>query len=320
MARLTADTLLGIWAAVPLSWRPDFTLDEKSYVANIETAIRAKVHGIYTSGSTGEFYALEFDEFRRMVDIQADLCGRARMPLQVGCCADATGKILRKAQYAAAKPQVGALQVALPYWMDLTDREVLQFFADLRSACPDMPLVHYNIPRAKRFLLAGDYLRLLDAGSNLIGVKFTFAGAHFGALQEALMKLPEVSFFVAEHLMVSAMQLGARGSCSSLVLTNPSFMLEMYRKAKARKWDEAIRMQQRAAAFFGEWKALMERLGEGMIDPVADKGLGVAAGCLQGHQRCRPPYLGWKDSSVRRVRSWLQQAYPELVYPGARVG
>ncbi len=319
MARLTAETLHGIWAAVPLSWRRDFTLDDKSYAANIETLIRAGVHGIYTTGSTGEFYALEFDEFRRMVDIQADLCGAAKMPLQIGCCADATAKVCRMVRYAADKPQVGAVQVALPYWMELSDREVVQFFSDVQSVCPDMPLVHYNIPRSKRFLLADDYLRLLDAGFKIVGVKFTFAGANFGALQEAVMRVPGVSFFVAEHLLVSGMLLGARGSCSSLVLTNPAFVLEMYGKASARKWDEAVQMQKRAAAFFSEWAAVVEGLGEGMIDPVADKGLGVASGCLRGHQRCRPPYIGWKDGTVKRVRAWLEEAHPDLVYPGTPV-
>lgn len=316
MARLTAKELHGIWAGVTMSWNENFSLDEKSYVTNIERMIRAGVHGIYTTGSTGEFYALEFDEFKRMVDIQADLCGRAKMPLQIGCCSDATGKTLRLLEYAAGKKEVGAAQVAIPYWMELTDRELIQFFKDLHSACPDLPLVHYNIPRAKRFLHGSDYLKILEVAPNLIGVKYTFAGANFGSLQNDLLKTPMLSYFIAENLLVSAMQLGAKGSCSSLIATNPKFMLELYSKARAGQWEEAIKMQQDASTFFNAVEEFVDGLGEGSIDPVGDKGLAVASGCFVGSPRCRAPYIGWKDETITKVRKWLEENYPTFIYPG----
>jgi dihydrodipicolinate synthase/N-acetylneuraminate lyase len=236
MSRLTADNLRGIWAGVTLSWDAHDRFDEASYRTNTEAMCRAGVHGIYTTGSTGEFYALDYDEFCRMVDIQVEICGRFRMPLQIGCIADCTRKTLRLLEYAASKPQVGGAQVAIPYWMELNDRELLQFFKDLHRACPDLPLIHYNIPRTKRFLTGPDYLRVLEVAPTLIGVKFTFAGSHFGQLQDALLLTPQLSYFVAENLMVSAMQLGARGCCSSLICTNPTFMLTMYEHAVEGRW------------------------------------------------------------------------------------
>ena len=162
MSRLTANDVRGVWDGVTMTWDEHYRFDEKTYAENVERAIAAKVHGVYTTGSTGEFYALEYDEFCRMVDIQAELCGRAGMPLQIGCCSDATGKTIKLLEYAAGKKEVGAAQVNIPYWMKLTDREVLQFFKDLHHACPDMPLVHYNITRAKNYLLGEDYLKVLD--------------------------------------------------------------------------------------------------------------------------------------------------------------
>jgi dihydrodipicolinate synthase/N-acetylneuraminate lyase len=314
MPRLTAATLPGIWAGVTMSWNDDFSFDERSYIANIDRMVRARVHGIYTTGSTGEFYAIEFDDFKRMVDIQADLCGRAAMPLQIGCCADATRKTLRMLEYASSKAAVGAAQVTLPYWMELTDREMLQFFKDLHAACPDLPLVHYNIPRAKHFLHAADYLRILDVAPNLIGVKYTFAGTHFGALQTDMQRTPMLNYYVAENLLVSAMQLGAKGCCSSLIATNPKFMLDLYAKARAGKWDEAVQMQQFANTFFNDVEAFVESLGEGSIDPVGDKGLAIASGCFVGSPRCRAPYIGWSDAAVVTVRRWLEERYPMFLY------
>lgn len=316
MARLTAKKLHGIWAGVTMCWDEQFRFDEETYAKNVQRCIAAKVAGVYTTGSTGEFYAIRFDEFKRMVDIVSDLCGKARMPLQIGCCADVTFKTIELMEYAAGKKAVGAAQVNIPYWMELDDRQMLGFFKDINAACPDLPIVHYNIPRAKRFLLGGDYRKVMEVCPSLIGVKFTFAGTHFGQLQDAMMATPDLSYFVAENLLVSAMQLGARGSCSSLVATNPKWTLKMYELASQRKWDQAIRMQQHASRFFNELAALIEERGEGTIDPVFDKGLAVASGCLLGHQRCRAPYTGWSDETVKVVRKWLQKNHPEFLFPG----
>jgi 4-hydroxy-tetrahydrodipicolinate synthase len=315
VARLTADDVFGIWEGVTLSWTENYKLDEKTYSDNIKRTLSAGVHGVYTTGSTGEFYALEHKEFCAMVDIQAELCGKAGMPLQIGCCSDATAKTVKLVEYAAGKSQVGAVQVVIPYWMELTDRELCQFFKDLYAACPDMPMIHYNIPRSKRFLNGEDYLRILEVAPNLIGVKYTFAGAYFAQLQDSIITTPNLSYFVAENMLVSAMQVGARGSYSSLVATNPSFVLDMYGKAKSSQWDEAIKMQKHICKFLNDAESFITKKGEGTTDPVFDKGLSIAAGYALGHQRCRPPYIGWTNDTVREMRKWLQGKYPEFIYP-----
>jgi dihydrodipicolinate synthase/N-acetylneuraminate lyase len=314
MSRLKSNDLCGIWAGVTMCWDEAFDFDEANYITNTEAMCGAGVHGIYTTGSTGEFYALDFDEFKRMVDIQALICGRMKMPLQIGCCSDNTRATIRLMEYAAGKKQVGACQVNLPYWMELNDREVLRFFKDLYQACPDMPLVHYNIPRAKRFLNGSDYRKILEVVPTLVGVKYTFAGSNFGALQTALALTPRISYFVAENLLASAAMLGAKGSCSSLVATNPTFMLKMYEHIKKRRWEQAIAMQKTANNFYNDCGAYIEGLGEGTIDPVFDKGLGVASGCLKGSQRTRPPYIGWSDETIRKLRAWLKSNYPQFLY------
>jgi len=316
MSRLTAKDVKGIWAGITMSWDEHYGFDEKHYRANIQRAIDAKVHGIYTTGSTGEFYVLEYEEFKRMVEIQAEICGKAKMPLQIGCCADATAKIIRLLECASSHPEVGAVQVTLPYWMELSNRQIQMFFKDLNTACPNMPLLHYNIPRAKRFLQGADYLRILDVAPNLIGVKYTFAGTNFGALQDSLILTENLSYFVGENLLGSAMQLGVRGCYSSLVSTNPRYMLDFYAKAEQRRWDEVIAMQKHIAKFFADTEAFIDARGEDSIDPIFDKGLGVASGCVLGSQRCRAPYYGWSDETVRVLRQWLQEKYPEFVYQG----
>lgn len=314
-SKLTARNLKGPWAGVTLPWNEDYSFDEASFRENLRRLCSFDVPGIYTTGSTGEFYVLDLPEFRHMVDVFMEVVGPTGKPTQVGCCADDTRETIRLAEYAAGKGADG-LQIVLPYWMELTDKEVTKFFKDIYTAVPETPLIHYNIPRAKRFLLGADYRRLLDAAPTLIGVKFTFAGSHFGSLQTSLQLTPELSYFVGENLLVSAMMLGAQGSYSSIVCTNPAFMLQMHRLADDGDWEPAMQMQRRLDAFFHDLGAKMEELDLGGMDPVADKGLAAASGLFVGHQRTRPPYIGWSDEGVRAIRGWMIDKYPEFIAPG----
>ena len=97
--------------------------------------------------------------------------------------------------------------------------------------------------------------------------------------------------------------------------TNPQWMLDMYATAQAGRWDEAITLQHHVSKFYAEMEAFVEQRGEGVCDPVSDKGLSVASGCILGHQRCRAPYIGWSDETIVAMRSWLKQNYPEFIYP-----
>lgn len=78
----------------------------------------------------------------------------------------------------------------------------------------------------------------------------------------------------------------------------------------------AMDMQAFLVRFFRGLEDVMADLGLGGINPVVDKGLGVASGLLAGHQRTRPPYIGWSDEGVQKVRAWLTERYPELLAPG----
>jgi 4-hydroxy-tetrahydrodipicolinate synthase len=313
-SKLTAEGLKGIWAGVTLSWNEDYTLDEGAFRENLRRLCISNVHGIYTTGSTGEFYVLDFSEFRAVVDITIEVVAPSGIPIQIGCCADNTRSVQQQVEYAARSGADG-VQIVIPYWMELTDAELAQYFKDVAAVAPTMPLIHYNIPRTKRFLAATDYRRALEAAPSLIGVKFTFAGSYFGQLQQSLQLTPELSYFVGEDLLVSAMQLGVRGSYSSMVCTNPNFMQELFALSEARQWDKAISKQSHLAKFFRELGLLMEKLNLGGIDPVADKGLAIASGYFTGHQRTRAPYIGWSDTGVIQVRSWLEQYYPEFLAP-----
>jgi dihydrodipicolinate synthase/N-acetylneuraminate lyase len=304
-----------VWAALPVAWTEHDQLDEEAIAANVNALCAAEVAGVYTTGSTGEFYALDESEFQRLVDLTVAGAGPYGTPTMV-CCADTyTRGTLRKLEYAA-EAGVQAAQVALPFWMELSDEEVLDFFLDLAAAAPGLPLMHYNIPRAKRFLGAEQYLRIVERVPQLIGCKFTFIGQHFGELLEALARVPEIAFFVGEPYLATGVQRGARGCCSSFVLLNPARMLAYWEACDQGRWDEAFAVEESIHRMHRDLFAWVQEQGLTGVDPVFDKGMARAAGFLQGHQRVRKPYRSWTNAEVESVRGWLEDNYPEWIYAG----
>jgi dihydrodipicolinate synthase/N-acetylneuraminate lyase len=302
----------GIWAGLPTMYNADWSLDMGAMETNIKRMMKVEVHGIYLLGSTGEFYALDFEEFKQLADLLVKTTAGSGIPSCVVCGSPNTRTTLRQLLYLRTSG-VTAAELLIPFWMEMTDREFMQFFKDVHNAVPDLPIIHYNIPRTKRFLLGPDYVKVREVLPNLAAVKFTFAGSHFGDLQDAVRLNPSLKFLVGEDLLVSAMQIGADGSSSSIVYTNPDTVLPMYGLAKQHKWDEALAMQDRMVAFCDGVFAIVEKLGEGAIDPVFDKGLGVASGGIVGHPRVRAPYIGWSEESVRAVRAWMKENFPDFL-------
>ena len=61
---LTAESLRGIWAGLPLAWDQQDELDHQRYASDIERCLDLGGHGVYAAGSTGEFYALDVYNLR----------------------------------------------------------------------------------------------------------------------------------------------------------------------------------------------------------------------------------------------------------------
>ncbi len=310
-SRLSRENLKGIWAAAPLSWDESYELDEAAFRENLQRLMAAEPHGIYTFGSTGEFHALGYHEFCRIVDIFIEEVGPSDIPTQVGCHATATHQVIRMLKYAQDAGADGG-QVALPFWMKLTEEEILKFWGDVSSAVPDLPLTCYNSSRTKWSLSGEQFADIVQAAPNLIGVKWA-GEIEIDTFQEVIDLTPELAHFVGEPHLMDGMKIGSPGSYSSWVLWQPELTVKMFNLAEADEWEKAeeiatgmTEVTQFAITMCGE-------LGLGMMDPVIDKGLMVVTGFLVGHQRTRPPYLGWPDDGLDDMRRRLKAKFPWFI-------
>jgi 4-hydroxy-tetrahydrodipicolinate synthase len=145
---LTRETLTGPWAGLPVAWTDDDHFDEDTYRSDIARCSKAGVPGVYTGGTTGEFYAMEMDEFRAVARATAEEGHAHNKPVIIGCSSTYTLGAARRAAFAA---EIGAdaIQVTLPFWMEVADAQVVPFFREVSRAAGGLPLSIYETLRCK---------------------------------------------------------------------------------------------------------------------------------------------------------------------------
>ncbi|MEA2530156.1 MAG: hydratase-aldolase [Thermomicrobiales bacterium] len=299
--------LQGVWAALPVPWSDDGTVDCGVVAELVRRYHAAGIDGVYTTGTDGEMHVLEWEDFCRLVDAFAEAAQAVGLPAQVGCTWSHTEGVLKRMRYARERG-IGCVQVALPSWVPLGDDEVRRFFAELQTACPDVSLVHYNIARSGRFLSGRDYQAILDVAPNLVGTKHT--GGDVGSLIEIVQATPEVRHFVVDQQIVPGALFGAQGFYSFLANLSPRFTVELWRDCLRGDWTEAARKRVVAEALFREW---LNADGLPTAPPALAK-IATSAGILpEMPLRVRGPYRAGTGEQVEALRTLLRERFGELL-------
>ena len=303
---LTAENLRGVWAFVLTPWDEKGRLDEDALGGNVAYQCGCGVHGIYTTSSSGEFFAMDFDEFSRLVDICTEEAKKANMPIQIGCGGVDTKSIVKQAEYACVRG-ADAIQVIFPYYTKLTIEEAVGFFKDVAEACGDVPLVHYNTSYAKLTLGADDYLRLADCVPTLIGTKLTKGDPLW--FTNVCQKVPGLSHFSGEYTFVADFVGGAKGIYSWLAVTNPSLTLRWYEACVDGDWNRAIEIQRRVNLY----KVRVKSKWHGTSNAAINKTDAVINPNIKSNLTVRAPYKSCTLSDVEAARRWAKDNFSELL-------
>jgi len=308
---LTKETFTGIWAGLPVGWTADDQFDEKIYRGDVARCCRIGAAGVYTGGTSGEFYAMEFDEFQAVARATVEECHANETPSMIGCTSTCTRSAVRRAEFAA-RIGADAVQVALPFWMTVDDKEVVGFFKEVADAAGDAALSVYETNRAKKVLTFDQHRAIKDAISSYLMVK---ANEGPGCTPEGCKAMSEfVNVFVSEELLTKLGRAGAMGSCSSLIYYNPRLMLRLWSNVVNQRWDEAERDCHDIGRLFDFFNRHFAQ--RGFEDAAFDKMGGVAGGFLKTSLKGRGPYPSATEHDVEALRSWYSQHWPEMLNCG----
>jgi len=306
---LTRATFRGPWAGLPVAWTAADTFAEAVYREDVARCCRAGVPGVYTAGTTGEFYAMDWEEWEAVSRATVETCRSHGTPCMLGCTSTYTRGAQRRAALAA-RLGAAAVQVALPFWMEVPDDQVVPFFQAVAAAAEGLPLSVYETTRTRKTLTVDQHRRLKDAVPQYLMVK---ANANtVGATAAGCRALAEVvNVFVGEHRWAELCPCGAAGSCSSLVYWNPRVILGLWASAAAQDWA-ALR------AGCARLEALDAFLGEryepaGFTDTAYDRMGGRAFGFLESSLHNRGPYVSPTQQDVEDLRAWCRAHFPEML-------
>ena len=306
---LTRDSFRGPWAGLPVAWNSEDVLDEKRYRRAIASSCFAAVPGVYSGGTTGEFYAMEWEEFQTISHVTVEECKRHNVPVMIGCTSTYTRGVIRRIEWARHLG-ADAVQVALPYWMEIGEPQILPFFSEIGKAAGDMAISIYETTRAKRVLSLDEHARIHEILPRYIMVKAN-AGT-IGATPEGCAALSDfVNVFVGEGLWASLRPSGVAGCCSSAGYWNPRVVLDY--------WSMIEKNDTTGIAYWSEcFDRLFQYLDDefeplGLTDTAYDRLGGVATGFLEMELHSRGPYPSATESETEKLRDWLQAHFPEML-------
>ncbi len=305
---LTRETMTGPWAGLPVAWTDDDRFDDKAYRADVARCCEAGVPGVYTGGTTGEFYAMEFEEFQAVARAAVEECRTHGTPAMIGVSSTYTLGAVKRAVYAR---EIGAdaVQVALPFWMEVRDDDILPFFKSVGDAAGDLAVSIYETTRAKKVLTLDQHRAIKDAVPRYIMVKSNVDT--LGVTPEGCAALSEfTNVFVGEDLWAKLRPHGARGGCSSAIYWNPYVFLDYWSAIEGGDSTRVAELAPRVSQLFASLDAFD---GKGFTDTAYDRLGGLASGFLQTSQRSRGPYPSITADDIETMRELYRRHFPAML-------
>jgi dihydrodipicolinate synthase/N-acetylneuraminate lyase len=306
---LTRRTLRGVWSALILPWTDHDRLDARRFVREVRAYGGTGVNGVYTGGTTGEFYAQDDATYAKVAEIACREAHAVGLPVQIGVTALSTRTVIERID-VARKFGADAVQVALPFWLELKDDEVRRFVHEIAAAGGGTPIVLYVTGRSKRTLSTALLGRLVREVPALIGTKDTTLDVP--ALKKVLRAAPDLAVFGGEDFYTKVPAGGKGGYCSITGFNAPK-VVELYTLCAAGRLREAKPLADAMHRYL--YEALVPMVKKpGLWDSAIDRIQRVAGGGVVG-LRCQSPYRSGTEADVKRVIAWCRKHTPELLPP-----
>jgi dihydrodipicolinate synthase/N-acetylneuraminate lyase len=299
----------GPWAALPVPWTDEDSFDEAAFRADVASCCEAGIPGICSGMPAGEFYAMELDEFKQINKTMIEECQPRAIPTMVGCTATYTEGAMLRAEWAA-NSGANAIQVGLPFWMEVGEEQVVGFFRDVSRACGHITLSIFETKRHKKALTLAQHQAIKEAVPN-----YEMVAVNEGALghdPEGCKALSEfVTVFADEQNWARLGPCGVRGSCSELVYWNPPVFLGLGHEMHEGNWDQVEQTCEKLRALREFIAAAL--IVKGLTETAFARIGGRLTGFLRTGLRNRGPYPAASVEDVKQLQGWCTEYFPELM-------
>jgi 4-hydroxy-tetrahydrodipicolinate synthase len=233
--------LEGILMPMPVGYKADGRIDEKSVDALVDFYLASGVQGFFPLGTHGQGMVMEIDERKKVAaQIVKRVAGGVPIVLHIGTANTYSSIDLAK---HAAGLGVDAVGIVPPYYYPHDDYEVYAHYKAIAQAVPGVPLFIYDNTETTRVEItppkALNIMEAIAPASRLAGIKVSFIP--YDALLRYVFTLPaSVGVFPGGIFsLYSGYSLGVRGAIHPPSSPFPEVCVKMYRALKAGNLQQA---------------------------------------------------------------------------------
>jgi 4-hydroxy-tetrahydrodipicolinate synthase len=168
--------------------------------------------GLAVCGTTGESPTLSWEEEHQLFRVVKSAVGN-RAKVLAGTGSNSTQEAIEATRTAARQGVDGSLQV-VPYYNKPPQEGLFQHFRAIAGACPDLPMMLYNIPGRTGQNLLPETIARLAAVENIVAIKEA-TGSLEQASQVRLLTPPDFDLYAGDDaLTLPLLSVGGAGVVS----------------------------------------------------------------------------------------------------------
>jgi dihydrodipicolinate synthase/N-acetylneuraminate lyase len=229
----------GVFPAVTTQFRNDQSLDAAGTAVQVESLLRAGVHGIIVLGTVGENCSLEYPEKLEVLrSAVRQVAGR--VPVLSGVAECSTALACRFAADARAAGADGLMVLPAMVYKSDARETVAHFRAVARAG--DLPVLCYNNPVSYGVDITPETFAAMADEPRFVAIKESSENVRRITDLKNLCGDRYLLFCGVDDLVLESVLLGAVGWVSGLVNAFPEENRLLWDLATAGRWDEALRV------------------------------------------------------------------------------
>ena len=206
--------------------------------------IAGGVHGLFSVGTQGEFYALTFEEKKRIIEVVVEET-RGRVPVYAGTGAITTREAVALTKMAESAG-ASAVSVITPYFIRPSEAELLQFYTTIAKSTK-LPVLLYNNPARTGVNISADFVVRASKVENIVGIKDSSGDLSLTA--EYIRRTGEGFSVLAgrDTLIYGTLCYGGTGAIAATGNVAPKVVVEIYEAFMAGDMKRSLDAQFRLA-------------------------------------------------------------------------
>lgn len=212
----------GIWLPLITPFR-DGAVDLHAAQRLVDYYIAAGIHGFVVCGTTGEPATMSEGEQLAWLDAVLE-ASAGRCPVIMGLSSNDTRDALRQLDEIQRRSIAGLLVVA-PYYTRPSQRGMLAHFQAIAGAT-ELPIILYNIPYRTGVNVELTTIQALCEQPNVVAIKES--GGDINQLMDLIHETRLQVLSGEDHLIFSALCLGATGAIAAAAHVQPELYTQMY--------------------------------------------------------------------------------------------